>query len=177
MSYLSIILTLLLTSIVTPLILSYLKKKNKIKEEHFDKNNFHVKYNVIFIIFYNFFYIVFFSLYVVSMINEKNLDTRIIISFLPILFLLLFGYGIYTIDFCSFKVTENGIEIKSFFKRKKYSFNDIHYITKCVLRFDIVAYNIYTYKRIYELNDEMAGCNLFIEIAKKNNIYIFELKK
>ena len=168
MKFISQIATAMLVAILVPLVLGIIKKNSVRKEARMNAQDFVISYAVGWPIFMLVISVLIAVLLVaVNMGGEGNLAANICCP----VFALLFLFGAYATARMKIIIkNETIIIIPILGKTKQYCFNDITKIKKLSFSNGQVAYYVYGEKRLFSLDDSLAGTNLFIKKAHEMGI-------
>ena len=168
MKFISQIATAMLVAILVPLVLGIIKKNSVRKEARMNAQDFVISYSVgwpIFMLVISVLIAV--LLFAVNWSGEANLAANICVP----TFSLLFLFGAYATARMRIVVTGESIMVTPILgKVKQYCFRDITKIKIVPFSNGQTAYYVYSDKRLFSLDDTLAGTNLFLQRARELGI-------
>jgi hypothetical protein len=164
MKFISQFATTMLVGIFVPLVLAMVKKNSVRKEARMNAGNFTIacsaRWSIYMLVMSALIVVLLFAL---NMGGEANLAANI---FGPVC-VLLFLFGAYATARMRIVVTGESIVVTPIFgKVKQYCFRDIAKIKIVPFSNGQTAYYVYGDKRLFSLDDTLAGTNLFLLRAK-----------
>lgn len=170
MKFISQFATAILVAILVPLVLGTIKKNSVRKEAGMNAQEFVIAHSAgwpIFMLILSVLITV--ILFAVNVGGESNIAANILVP----LFALFFLFGAYATARMKIVIIYETITVTPILgKTKQYCFNDITKIKKVSFSNGQVAYYVYGEKRLFTLDDTLAGTNLFLKRAKKFGIHV-----
>ena len=165
MKFISQFTTTLLVALLVPFVLGTIKKNSARKEAKMNAQEFLIAHSTgwpIFMLILSVLSAV--LLFVVNVGGESNLAANILVP----LFALFFLLGAYATARMKIVIKNETIIVTPIWgKTKRYGFNDITKIKKVSFSNGQVSYYVYGEKRLFTLDDTLAGTNLFLKRAEK----------
>ena len=170
MKFISQFATTLLVAILVPLVLAIIKKNSVRKETRMNAQNFTIAQSVGWPIFMLVISVLIAVLqFAVNMGGEGNLAANICCPVFAIFFL----FGAFATARMKIAIKNNTILVTPMVgKQKQYDFQDIQKIKTVSFSNGQKVYYVYGEKRLFSLDDTLAGTNLFLKKAQAQGILV-----